>query len=170
VWRQLIYHMPPNCEATMAGHKVRIKRILDGKTYNTETATLLASWSSADCPDTARGPERGEMLFQTRHGAYFLFQFNEDRDPWESGHQEIVPLGPGQARRWAETYCSADIIEAIFGVMPEAGDAEAKVTLRMPDILRRRLAAMAEAQGQSMNATIVRCLERCVAAASANPS
>lgn len=148
----------------MADHKVRFKRIIEGKTYNTETSALLASWSSFDTPDTAQGGEYGQILFQTRHGAYFLFDYDDRRETWESGYQQLIPLDPEQAQRWAETHCSADIVEAIFGEMPDAGDAEAKVTLRMPEILRRRLAAMAEDQKQSMNAAIVRCLERCLAA------
>lgn len=153
----------------MAEHRVRFKRIIDGKTYNTETSTRLAAWSSFDNPDTARNPECGQILFQTRHGAYFLFDFDDGRDPWESGFQRIIPLEPEQAQRWTEEHCSADDVEAIFGEMPEAGEAEAKVTLRMPEVLRRRLAAMAEAQGQSMNAAIVRCLEGCVGAAQRQP-
>ena len=148
----------------MAGHKVRCMRIIEGKTYNTETSTLLASWSSFETPDTAGGPEYGQILFQSRHGAYFLYDFDDRRDPWEDGYQRIIPLEPEQAQRWAEKYCSADVVESVFGEMPEAAEAEAKVTLRMPEVLRRRLAAMAEARGQSMNAAIVRCLERCVAA------
>ena len=49
--------------------------------------------------------------------------------------------------------------------MPEAGAAEAKLTLRMPEALRKRLVALAEARKQSLNAWIVRCLEGCAASA-----
>jgi len=45
--------------------------------------------------------------------------------------------------------------------MPEAGSGEVKYTLRMPEILRDRLAAVAKANDQSLNAWIVRCLESC---------
>jgi predicted HicB family RNase H-like nuclease len=48
--------------------------------------------------------------------------------------------------------------------MPEAGDAEAKLTLRMPEVLRKRLTVLAEGRKQSLNAWIVRCLEGCAEA------
>ena len=153
----------------MAEHTIRFKRIVDGKTYNTETATRLAGWSNFTDPGLWHLQELGHILFQTRHGAFFLYKFDENQEPWDDAYQSITPLDPEQAQRWAEQYCTVDVIESIFGEMPEAGDTEAKITLRMPEILRRRLAAMAESQGQSMNAAIVRCLEHCVASA-AKPS
>ena len=140
---------------------MRVKRIIDGKTYNTETATQLASWSSTHNPDTAQRPEHGGILFQTRHGAYFVVNHNDGLEPWEDGYQKLIPLDPEQVQRWAEQYCSAQEIEALFGEMPEAGDAEAKLTLRMPEVLRKRLVVLAEGRKQSLNAWIVRCLESC---------
>ena len=144
---------------------LRVKRIIDGKTYNTETATKLASWSSADNPDTARFPEHGGVLFQTRFGAYFVVQYDERQDPWDDNYEKLIPLEPDQAQRWAEKHCSVEDVEAVFGEMPEAGAAEAKLTLRMPEALRKRLAILAEARKQSLNAWIVRSLEGCAAAA-----
>ena len=153
----------------MAEHTIGFKRIIEGKTYNTETAAKLASRSVFSAPHLMENLEKEETLFQTRHGAFFLYFFNPERERWDDGRQNIVPLKPNEAQRWAEQHCTVDVIESIFGEMPEAGNAEAKITLRMPEILRRRLAAMAESQGQSMNAAIVRCLEHCVASA-AKPS
>lgn len=141
---------------------LRVKRIIDGKTYNTETATQLASWSTASDPEMQGiSYEAGGILFQTRHGAYFVVNHNDGLEPWEDGYEKLIPLDPEQAQRWAEQYCSAEEIEALFGKMPEAGDAEAKLTLRMPEVLRKRLVALAEGRKQSLNAWIVRCLEGC---------
>lgn len=150
---------------------LRVKRIIDGKTYNTETATQLASWSSTGNPDTANQPyEHGGILFQTRFGAYFVVQYDEGQDPWDDNYEKLIPLEPEQAQRWAEKHCSADDVEAIFGEMPEAGDAEAKLTLRMPDALRKRLVTLAESRKQSLNAWIVRCLESCAEVADKKPA
>jgi len=148
---------------------LRVKRIIEGKTYNTETATQLASWSSTGNPDLAQHPEHGGILFQTRFGAYFVVQYDEGQDPWDDNYEKLIPLEPEQALRWAEKHCSADEVEGIFGEMPEAGDAEAKLTLRMPEALRKRLVALAEARRQSLNAWIVRCLESCAGAAEKKP-
>ena len=40
-----------------------IMRVIDGKRYNTETATLIASRTTTGC---------GSHLYRTRHGAYFV--------------------------------------------------------------------------------------------------
>jgi hypothetical protein len=45
-------------------NEIRRKRIIDGKTYNTETATQLGDWDGAELPLV-------EALYQTRHGAFF---------------------------------------------------------------------------------------------------
>jgi hypothetical protein len=130
--------------------EIRCKRIIDGKTYNTETANLLGRWESGDEP-------LEQALFKTRHGAYFLYSFLDiEPDEW------IKPLGPEAAQTWMEKYCRADFVEAEFGEMPEAGDPEARVTLRIPETLRKRIAAIAQEKNQSLNAWILRCIERTI--------
>lgn len=130
---------------------IRCKRIIDGKTYNTETAVLLGKYES-------EYSDREETLFKTRHGAYFLHTVDENF-PYEG----IKPLTMDEAQKWVEDNCSADVYETEFGEAPEAGDPEARITVRIPETLRRRIAALAEAQEQSLNAWIQRCLERCLA-------
>jgi len=134
--------------------EIRCKRIIDGKTYNTETATLLGRWEPSDSPIE-------EALFKTRHGAYFRYMYL-DTEPDE----QIQPLAPEFAQRWMEQHCRAELIEAEFGEMPEAGDPEARITLRIPETLRKRIAAVAQDRNQSLNAWILRCIER---AAEAEP-
>lgn len=135
---------------------IRCKRIIEGKTYNTETATQLGYWDGADGPIE-------EALYQTRYGAFFLYVFNNAGQPSDPGYEQIVPLEPQRAQRWMEEHCSAEAVERIFGEMPEAGEPEARFTLRLPETLRKRLATLAEERGQSLNAWILRCLETCAA-------
>ena len=71
----------------------------------------------------------------------------------------ITPLAPEAAQRWLEKRNCIDAIEAEFGIMPEAGNKEARLTVRIPDSLHQRIAALAEAGQQSLNAWILRCLE-----------
>ena len=127
--------------------EIRCKRIIDGKTYNTETATLLGANEDGNITET---------LFKTRHGAYFLHVWI-DSEPDE----KVIPLEPAEAQTWMEKHCRADNIENEFGEMPEAGDSEARITLRIPDTLRKRAANIAEIKGQSLNAWILRCIENC---------
>jgi len=141
----------------------KCKRIIDGKTYNTETATQIAGF---DKDDYSVPYEGGEYLYQTRFGAFFLFSYCEAHT--EDDYTDISPLTPEQAREWLEKNQSwnVELIENLFGRMPEAGSGEIKFTLRLPESLRDRLAARAQENSQSLNAWIVRCLESCAASAS----
>jgi predicted HicB family RNase H-like nuclease len=129
---------------------VRCKRIIGGKTYNTETSTLLGDFEDDFYI---------EMLYKTRHGAFFLYSENQIE-----GNIGIQPYEPSEAQKWMEEYSSPERLEAEFGQMPDAGDDEARFTLRIPESLRKRVAVIADANGQSLNAWILRCLERCASA------
>jgi hypothetical protein len=138
----------------MADQTIRCKRIIESKTYNTETSTLLSSREYDDGTT--------EYLFKTRHGAYFIYV-----DLPNIPDERIVPQSPEEARKWVEENCSPEIYEAEFGEAPEAGDPEARFTMRMPETLRKRVAAIAERNKQSLNAWIVQCLERAASDAEA---
>jgi hypothetical protein len=140
---------------------IKCKRIIDGKTYNTETATEIWGWTRFH--DDPAPYQSGVYLYQNRVGSFFLYKFQNGKG--EGDYEEIEPYSPEQARRWLEDPEGdrVDIIESLFGAMPEAGSGEAKYTLRMPDSLRDRLAARAKANNQSLNAWIIRCLESCAA-------
>jgi hypothetical protein len=137
---------------------IKCKRIIDGKTYNTETATQIAGSSDDD-----RSYESGKYLYQTRFGAFFAYSYLDGTG--EHDYEKIEPLTPEEARAWLEKHHSygPDLIEKLFGQMPEAGSGEIKYTLRLPESLRDRLADRAKANDQSLNAWIIRCLESCAA-------
>lgn len=137
---------------------IKCKRIIEGKTYNTETATQIAGWT-----DDHGSHEDGNYLYQTRFGAFFRYSFLERME--EDDYENIEPFTAEEARRWLEINYShsPEVIERLFGEMPEAGSGEIKYTLRLPESLRDRLAALAKNNGQSLNAWMVRCLEACAA-------
>ena len=139
----------------------KCKRIIDGKTYNTETATRLASWDIEPGDPNYEGVTQRQHLYQNRHGAFFVY-WSDDDGPYGE-ERGLRPLTPDEARIWLEHHAGyeVDLIESLFGQMPEAGSSESKFTLRLPDSLRERLATLAKANGQSLNAWIVRCLEYC---------
>jgi predicted HicB family RNase H-like nuclease len=125
------------------------KRIINGKSYNTETSTLVHSVS-------ARNDMVFDGLYQTKHGAFFLYWYDEDR---EAGG--IKPMSDDDAQRWLEKHdADAVIIERYFGTFPEAGAAESRITLRLPGNLYNRVAASAAAANLSMNTYLMRLLER----------
>lgn len=136
--------------------ELKCKRIIGGKTYNTETSTHIEGRGEDVGPY-----EWGEHLYQSRHGAFFLYKFQDGMG--ETDYQTIVPMSPDEAQQWLEEHFSyrPDLIESLFGEMPEAGQSEVKYTLRLAESLQTRLKAAAKENGQSLNAWMVRCLERC---------
>lgn len=134
----------------------KVKRIINGKTYNTETATEIEGFE-----DFSGSSNRGDFLFQTRFGAFFRLHYDERGDEYD--YTTITPLTPDKAREWLEEKVSwqPELIEKLFGEMPEAGSGEVKFTLRMPESLRDRISTHAEQNKQSLNAWMIRCLERC---------
>ena len=73
--------------------EIKCKRIIDGKTYNTETATQITGERSDDGPY-----ERGSFLYQTRFGAFFAYEYLDGSG--EDDFERIEPLTPEQARTW----------------------------------------------------------------------
>ena len=140
-----------------------MKRIIDGKTYNTETSAKIFDYNGLDLdPTDQNGVLWGQVLYQTRHGAYFVYKYYDDLD----GKDTIQPFSPTEAQTWLEEIQHTDvtnIIEQHFGEMPEAGELESRITLRMPDSLKNKIDAFAQRNHQSTNAWIVKMLEKAIA-------
>jgi len=134
------------------------KRIIDGKTYNTETATRLAKEVFAP---TGFGGEFDD-LYQTRHGVYFRHHGNWGSVGPSGEPLEIInPLSPHEAQKWMEEHEFTTLLEKHFGPQPEAGEAESRITLRIPDALKNQIENLASKNRQSLNAWIMRCVENC---------
>ncbi|WP_149312388.1 toxin-antitoxin system HicB family antitoxin [Methylobacterium sp. P1-11] len=131
-----------------------MKRIIEGKTYNTETSTRIAK-----APQHEDEMDQFDLLYQTRHGAFFCYYGGET--PFGDPFENLKPLSPSEAQAWLERYNFVDEIEKLFGEQPEAGEAESRITVRIPDSLKIRIEALAKSNGQSLNAWIMRCLETC---------
>lgn len=86
-----------------------MKQIINGKTYNTETAALLCTVSASGC-SKRDFPWWEETLYQTAKGAYFLHgqsgamsQYSESFDSGErTGGERLVALTRDEAIAWAE--------------------------------------------------------------------
>jgi hypothetical protein len=146
-------------------HNYKLKQIINGKTYNTETATLVY-----DTSDYIDGDDYGSLamaaLYQTRHGAFFLLVADHE------GYPRLQPISDDEARTFLEKHQSLGLqscpatqaIEQYFGPFPEGGAAETRLTIRIPGNLATRVEAAAKAKGISMNSYAMRCFERGVAA------
>ena len=126
-----------------------MKRTIDGKSYNTETATRVVEGYGHNEDDLWR-------LYQSRHGAFFL-------EGIEVGEDFVRPMTDAEAQAFLEEHAN-HLVEQFFGPMPEAGAAERRLTIRIPGNLADRVEAAAKAKGLSLNSYAMRCFEQGVAA------
>lgn len=99
-----------------------MKKIINGKMYNTETAKELGFWSNG---------ENGfgfcdEWLYRKKTGEYFLYGKGGGMSKYCSYNgnmygpgERITPLTEAEAKKWAEDYLDADEYEEIFGTVEE---------------------------------------------------
>lgn len=102
-----------------------MKKIINGKCYNTETAQELATYSNGLGRRDFSHYE--ETLYRTKKGAYFLYGMGgpaskysvADGNGW-SGGSDIRVLTEAGARAWMEKYADAEDYEKAFGAVEEA--------------------------------------------------
>lgn len=102
-----------------------MKKIINGKLYDTETATCVGSWANSYSPSDFQSVE--EELYRKRTGEFFLYgeggpaskyAVSVGGNSW-SGGAKIIPLTVEQAREWAEKHMDADDYQEIFGEVSE---------------------------------------------------
>lgn len=126
-----------------------MKKIINGKVYDTATAREMDVWASS-C-DVSDFHYYRETLFQKKTGEFFLFgeggpmsKYAEScgQNKW-SGGSRIIPLSYAAAQEWAEEHLDGDDYEKIFGEVVE-DDTQVTVTFRLPasavETLRRKAA------------------------------
>ena len=101
-----------------------MKKIINGKLYNTQTAKALASRDNHCQPGSFDYVT--ETLYRKKTGEFFLSGSGGARtiyaEPCEGGSRgssRIVPLTEAEAREWAEAYADADKYMEIFGAVEE---------------------------------------------------
>ena len=102
-----------------------MKKIINGKKYNTETATKLGDrWNGLALNDLGRVYEE---LYRKKTGEYFLYgeggaltkySVSTGQNCWAGG-KKIIPMTEDEAREWAEMWLDADEYELIFGEVEE---------------------------------------------------
>ena len=127
-----------------------MKKIINGISYNTDTATRVTGGDNGDDSFAWWG------LYQTRHGAFFEVVVDHDGET-----TTFTPLDDASAQAFLEKHAN-HLVEQYFGTMPEYGAAERRLTIRVPGNLADRLEAVAEAKRLSLNSYAMRCFERCV--------
>lgn len=136
-----------------------MKKIIDGKKYDTDTARKVASCEHGDGPRDFR--YYSESLYCKRTGEYFLageggpmtlYSHRTGDNSW-SGGEAIFPLTYEQAREWAEREMDADAYEKEFGPAPESGE-RVVLSISMDAATADRIRKEAAAAGLSVSALI----------------
>lgn len=128
-----------------------MKKIINGKVYDTEKAELLATAHHENVKDYA-GITLRQWLHRKRTGEFFLAVEGASQSlanvlP-ESAHSSgIYPLTREQAQSWAERELSADDWERIFGDPDD--DAKTALSFLVPAPAAAKLAAEATKRGIS---------------------
>jgi hypothetical protein len=101
-----------------------MKKIINGKRYDTETAQLIGSTSYSNRTDFYFWSEE---LYRKKTGEFFLYgeggpaskySRSTGQNSW-SGGEKIAPLTREEAQEWAEKYLDADEYEEVFGRIEE---------------------------------------------------
>ena len=101
-----------------------MKKVINSKLYNTQTATMLASYENHYLPNDFHYVE--EALYRKKTGEFFLYAYGgalsiyaEHFERGFRGSERIIPLTEDEAREWAEAYADADTYMEIFGEVEE---------------------------------------------------
>jgi hypothetical protein len=98
-----------------------MRKVINGRTYNTETSKRIGSWDNGIYGRDFRSCE--EDLYKNTKGAYFLVgsggpmsKYAVSHGNETSGGTQLIPMITTEAQEWAEEHLDADEYEAEFGV------------------------------------------------------
>lgn len=142
-----------------------MKKIINGKVYNTETAQEVGSWSNNLSYRDFNHCE--EALYRKKTGEYFLHGVGGPRSPYAervdnnswSGGSAIRPLTFEEARKWAEEKFSAGEYESIFGEVSE-DETDCLISAIIKASNRERLRRAVEQSGKTIGAILDELIEK----------
>ena len=141
-----------------------MKKIIDGKRYDTDKAKEIGSDSYSNRGDFSFWEE---TLYQKRTGEFFLYgtggpasKYAESigQNQW-SGGSKLIPLSFEAAKEWAEKHLDADEYEAIFGTIEESSD-RITVTFSLPLDAIETLKRIASQTGKSQSDIIAELIRQ----------
>lgn len=101
-----------------------MKRIINGKKYDTETAVKIGEWRFGKCNDHDYVHEE---LYKKKTGEFFLYaeggalskygKQSDNQHMTDASH--IFPYTEKEARKWCEENVSGERYEEIFGEVDE---------------------------------------------------
>jgi predicted HicB family RNase H-like nuclease len=141
-----------------------MKRVIDGKTYNTNTASVVARYDYQD----DNGYEVEARIYITKGGAFFIVHAWEvpeslNRDAFSKHYVEAISRD--ELDRLVVRQNLEIVDESVVQPPPEATaevESAATIYVRVPAPLKRRVDEAAAGARLSANAWVMRCLETCL--------
>lgn len=138
-----------------------MKKIINGKLYDTDTAKQIDTMYHGDSPSDFR--YYAERLYKKRTGEYFLhgeggpmtqYAVSCGQNQWRGG-EKIIPLTYEAAKKWAEENMDADDYQEEFGTVSEddAGERVA-MSISLDSATADRIRREAQEKGMSVSALI----------------
>ena len=142
-----------------------MKKVINGKRYDTTSATKLAEYENTI--DVRNHNRFEETLYEKKTGEYFLHGaggagskygvwFENSGSPGE----KIMPLSLAEAKKWAEEYLDGDEYETIFGEVDESEEIaqSRQISILLPQRVFDSLKAKSASSRLSMAELSVRAL------------
>lgn len=139
-----------------------MKKIINGKRYDTGTTQLMGSDGYGNYGDFGRW---NEELYRKSTGEYFLYgeggpmtkyAVETGQNEWAGG-AKIMPLSLKSAQEWAEEHLDGDEYEKIFGEVDETGDKVSQM-VRLPARTVERLKRAASDKGVPLSEVVEEAL------------
>lgn len=133
-----------------------MKKIINQKRYDTDTAKEMGSWENNYLMNDFHWFR--ETLYQKKTGEFFVhgqgnaasrYAERVGASGW-TGSEKLVPMTWDEAREWAEEHLEADEYETIFGEVAE-DDSRTAISLTIPVHVHERLKKMAAKTGKTQS-------------------
>lgn len=140
-----------------------MKKIIEGKKYDTETAKKLGEWWNNQ--DVRNFGHVEETLYQKRTGEFFIYGVggpaskyarSEGQNSWTGG-EKIIPVSYPRAKAWAEEHLTVDEFESIFGEVTEGEDDT--IVVKLPAAVGSKIRSYAAEYDMSLKDVIIKMAE-----------
>ncbi len=141
-----------------------MKKIVNGKRYDTDTAKCLASDSYSNSRDfnhwteTLYRKSSGEFFLHGEGGPMSRYAQTIGQNQW-SGGEKIIPLTLEAAQQWAEEHLDGDDYERIFGLVEETA-SKRTVNFSLTESAIEKIARLAQEQHITKSEVIEQLLKQ----------
>lgn len=133
-----------------------MKKIINGKVYDTDTAKKVASWYSSYARNDFHYYE--EELYQKKTGEFFLYGEGNAASPYRRscgqnewcGSEKIMPMTFKEAQEWAEEHLDGEDYCEIFGE-PDEDSEDVLLGIRVSATAAAKLRRIAAETGKPQN-------------------